>query len=346
VRFCWTLLLAVTTLASISGAQTTPSAENPREQKALDKAKKDELAHHDADAIDAYREANKIAAGGCVTCLTHLSTLYRQTGDYKKSAEAAAQLEQIVTTPQDKSAAAILQGAALLRDATNHKKSALFMKADAQFKQALQLDPEATEALFFDGVTLGRMGDDAAAHVAFTRYLASKNSNSVTQARARRYLENPELVRERMAPYFTLETMRGKVVNLDALQGKVVLLDFWATWCGPCVAELPHLQRLEEQFQGKPFVVLSISVDHDAAKWQTFVQQHNMTWLQYRDGDGGLTTTFAVKVIPNYFTIDSDGVLRADQLGGEGIDGRLKKLVDAAETREQKTGLSSNTGNH
>lgn len=340
MRFCRFLLLAVSTIASTAVAQTSRSIENPHQQKILDKAKQYELAHQFADAIDAYQRANKIAGELCVTCLTHLTKLYRETGDDKKSAEVAAQLEQIVTAPQDKSTAAMLEGAALLRDATNHQKRALFAKADVQFKLALQLDPNAIEALFFDGVALGRMGNDAAAHAAFAEYVASKNTDPLTLGRTRRFLENPNLVREQMAPSFSIQTLQGKVVSLDGLQGKVVLIDFWATWCGPCVEELPHLHQLLDRFQGKPFIVLSISVDHDAAKWQSFVQQHNMTWPQYRDGNDDIADMFAVHTIPNYFTIDADGVLRSTNLGGDDIDWRLKKLVAKAEMRKEQSGLT------
>lgn len=90
------------------------------------------------------------------------------------------------------------------------------------------------------------------------------------------------------------------------------------------------MQKIAQRFQGKPLVVLSISFDKDAQKWKTFVQQHNMVWPQYRDGDGNMSTLFGVRLIPHYYVIDSDGVLRQWDLDTD-IDGRLNKLVARAQ---------------
>jgi len=87
-----------------------------------------------------------------------------------------------------------------------------------------------------------------------------------------------------MAPAFAVTTEDGQRISLDDLQGKVVLIDFWATWCGPCRAALPHIQQIAQKFQGQPLVVLSVSLDSDETKWKGFVAKNNMTWLQYRDG--------------------------------------------------------------
>ena len=88
-----------------------------------------------------------------------------------------------------------------------------------------------------------------------------------------------------MAPPFALTTLDGQRITMDSLAGKVVLIDFWATWCGPCREALPHIRRHRaESSQGQPFVVLSVSLDTDDAKWKDFVDKNGMTWLQYRDG--------------------------------------------------------------
>ena len=331
------LFTALTTrMLSAQPAATNDYAQNPHVQQAIDKATQCEAKHQYSFAIDAYKKANKIAGGKCVSCLLQLCDLYRQTGDNKHSAEAAAQLGQIVAAPQDKAAAATLEGSALLREATAKKKRELFEQADAQFQQALHFQPDRADVLFLDGLALGRMGNDAATKDAFAKYIASQQGEPVLQARARRYLTDPALVREKMAPAFSIRTMQGNMLSLDNQQGRVVLLDFWATWCGPCNAELPHIQKIAQRFQGEPLVVLSVSIDKDAAKWQTFVEQHGMTWPQYWDNGGGMAALFGVHAIPQYFTIDAQGVLRSEELGrGADIDGRLKKLVAQAQRMEE-----------
>ncbi|MHB8303305.1 MAG: TlpA family protein disulfide reductase [Acidobacteriaceae bacterium] len=324
-------------------AQSQDATRNPREQQAIDQAQQYEQAHQYVFAIDSYKKANKIAGGKCIACLTHLSSLYRHAGDNKHSAAVAAQLGQLVTLPADKAAAAMLQGAALLREATQKNKRELFQQADAQFKQALQYQPGTAQALFLDGLALGRLGNDAAAKESFARYAASIHADPIMQARARRYVADPALTREKMAPAFAVRTMQGNVLSLDNQQGRVVLLDFWATWCGPCKEELPHIQKIVQRFQGQPLVVLSVSLDTDQAKWQAFVEQHGMTWPQFWDKGGVMAISFGVRAIPHYFTIDTQGVLRSENMGA-GIDGRLKKMVAQARQMEEQPTIKAAAG--
>jgi thiol-disulfide isomerase/thioredoxin len=156
--------------------------------------------------------------------------------------------------------------------------------------------------------------------------------------RAERYEKTPELARERMAPAFGLTTLSGERISLDELQGKVVLIDFWATWCGPCREALPHVQSIAKKFSGQPLVVLSISLDQDETKWKEFVAKNKMTWQQYRDGgfDGPMAQKFGVRAIPATFTIDADGVLQDQHVGDASIEGKLKKLVAAAANRAEQ----------
>ena len=124
------------------------------------------------------------------------------------------------------------------------------------------------------------------------------------------------------------------------MNGRVVLVDFWATWCGPCNEELPQIKQISKDFAGQPLIILSISSDEDAQTWKDFIQKNGMTWPQYRDTSHRLSQLFQVEGIPSYFTIDSDGILTSEMLGGGfDIEGKLKKLVAKAKTAE----LSANS---
>ena len=119
--------------------------------------------------------------------------------------------------------------------------------------------------------------------------------------------------------------------------GRVVLIDFWATWCGPCNAALPEVKKIAKEFAGDPLVIISVSWDSDDAKWQQFIQKNEMTWLQYRDADHSLSKAFGVEAIPHYFSIDSDGVLTAEMMGSDSdVEGRLKKLVAKARDAQKQ----------
>jgi len=131
-------------------------------------------------------------------------------------------------------------------------------------------------------------------------------------------------------------TLNGKHISLDDLQGKVVLIDFWATWCGPCRESIPHVREIAKKFDGQPLIVLSVSVDDDENKWKDFVAKNEMTWPQYFDHgfSGPVARSFEVHAIPHTFTIDADGVLQDEQIGDASIEGKLIKLVKRAQEKQ------------
>jgi peroxiredoxin len=154
--------------------------------------------------------------------------------------------------------------------------------------------------------------------------------------RALRYVSQPELARARMAPPFAVTTTDGQRIALDDLKGKVVLIDFWATWCTPCREALPRVKSIAKKFEGQPFVVLSVSLDSDEEKWKEFIAKNEMTWPQCRDGGfgGSLAKMFGVEAIPHTFTVDADGVLQDEHIGDASIEGKLKKLVAQASAQQ------------
>src|SRR5947199_9585537 len=90
------------------------------------------------------------------------------------------------------------------------------------------------------------------------------------------------------APAFNLQTLDGKTVTIESFKGKVVLIDFWATWCGPCRKALPELKDLRQRNAREPLVVVSVSADEDRKTAAEFARQNGMDWLQAWDGQGKL----------------------------------------------------------
>jgi thiol-disulfide isomerase/thioredoxin len=219
-----------------------------------------------------------------------------------------------------------------MREALAKHKDELFSRVHEEMTKALETRPDYAQAVLLDGRALAYMKQDDAAKAQFQRFVALRPEGDPERQRALRFISQPELVRARMAPPFAVNTLDGRHVSLDDLQGKVVLLDFWATWCVPCQRALPHLRKIAKNFEGQPLVVLSISLDNDEDEWKTFVQKNGMTWLQYRDGgfEGPIARMFGVNAIPHTFTIDPDGVLQDEQIGDASIEGKLKKLVARA----------------
>jgi thiol-disulfide isomerase/thioredoxin len=331
-------VLALFSLSCASFAQTNkPEAGLPKDPKAQNTYAEglDWLKHHDQrGALGAFKKADRQDGGRCVACQNRIIELGEKIGDYKSADEAALEMIEEAQTPAGKTEAHMQRGIVLLHEGSVKSKEEAFAEAEKEFKTVLADDPKYSSAYYADGLALGHLKQDDAAKAQFQQFLQIEQQAKVERARAARYIEKPELIRARMAPAFAATTIDGKQISLDELAGKVVLLDFWATWCGPCREALPHMRKIAQKFAGEPLVILSVSLDTDAndQKWRTFVAQNQMTWLQVRDSGwtGPLATRFGVNAIPHTFTIDADGVLQDEHIGDGSIEGKLRKLCGEA----------------
>lgn len=328
-----TILASLTLGCLLPLAAQTPPAHpsNPKFIAAIAQAKKMTHDRQYPDAIDAYKKANKIADGQDADCLKQLFALQMKTGSFKDAAATSAALEAIAASPAEKSYAESSRGHALYYQAGDKNKSDILNAADAAFKAAIANYPRNAAALYLDGLVLARLGQIDAARTQFKACLSCTSPQDPSYVRAQHFAENPALSLEKMAPAFTVTALDGTRFNLDEMNGRVVLIDFWATWCGPCNEELPHMKKIAKEFANEPLVIISVSWDDDEAKWKAFIAKNEMTWVQYRDADHRLSNTFGVQAIPHYFTIDSDGVLTSEMLGsGSDVEGKLKKLIARA----------------
>jgi peroxiredoxin len=125
------------------------------------------------------------------------------------------------------------------------------------------------------------------------------------------------------APDFNVTDLDGKSLKLSDYRGKYVLLDFWATWCGPCVAETPNLKATHDAFgKNARFAMISLSLDKDASAPERFTRRHDIAWTQGFLGDWSadrVTSTYGVHGIPAIFLIGPDGKILATQLRGTNI---------------------------
>ena len=132
-------------------------------------------------------------------------------------------------------------------------------------------------------------------------------------------------------PDFDEKDVEGKPVSVGHYKGKVVLVDFWATWCGPCVGELPNVLKTYEKHHSKGFEIVGISLDEDRDKLTEFTKQRNMPWQQYFDGKGWnnkLAEKYGVKSIPCTYLLDGEGNIIASNLRGAALEEAVAKALD------------------
>ncbi len=121
----------------------------------------------------------------------------------------------------------------------------------------------------------------------------------------------------------------GREVDLAAMKGKVVLVDFWATWCGPCVAELPHVLEAYTKMHDKGFEIVGISLDEDKGKLESFVKEKEIAWPQYFDGQGwknAVSQKYGINSIPAMWLVDKKGNL-VDMNARDGLAEKVEKAL-------------------
>jgi peroxiredoxin len=131
------------------------------------------------------------------------------------------------------------------------------------------------------------------------------------------------------APVFTQVNPAGKAVSLASYKGKIVLVDFWASWCSPCRQEIPNLLSQYKMYKDKGFEILSVSLDSSRDKWLKAVQQEGMGWAQVSDLNGSSNSVarlYGVSAIPATFLVDRDGKLISTNLRGEDLNKKLAEL--------------------
>ena len=212
--------------------------------------------------------------------------------------------------------------------------------ADSLYADYNKLVPESIEAnldnlfgayLFsvyeFDG------NDIAAAKTRLKQFPAAVQAHSILQRIAEKVAatENTEIGK----PYMdlTLPDAAGEPVALSGIVGKGrwVLLDFWATWCGPCCREIPHLREAYAACKSKGLEIYGVSLDNDAAKWKTFVADNDMPWINVlgvsADKRSDAAAMYGISSIPANFLISPEGIIVARDLRGENIKARLEEAM-------------------
>jgi thiol-disulfide isomerase/thioredoxin len=131
-------------------------------------------------------------------------------------------------------------------------------------------------------------------------------------------------------PDFSEKDLAGQPLSIANCKGKVVLVDFWATWCGPCVTELPKVVKIYDKHHGQGFEIIGISLDEDQTRLAAFIRGKNMTWPQFFDGMGWgnkLALKYGIQSIPATFLLDGSGKIIGRDLHGEDLEAAVAKAL-------------------
>jgi thiol-disulfide isomerase/thioredoxin len=118
-----------------------------------------------------------------------------------------------------------------------------------------------------------------------------------------------------MAPDFTLTTLDGDSITLSDFRGKTVFINFWATWCSPCRAEMPDIEAIYQEYKNKDVVVIGVDLGEDEDKVRRFVQDGGYNWIFTLDEAVKVGSEYRVRAIPTSFFLDQDGIIKAIQIG-------------------------------
>jgi cytochrome c biogenesis protein CcmG/thiol:disulfide interchange protein DsbE len=133
------------------------------------------------------------------------------------------------------------------------------------------------------------------------------------------------------APNFELQNLDGQLISLSSLKGKPVLVNFWATWCSPCVSEMPYIQEIHEEWSDTGLMVLAINLGDNASEAEQFLQEHNLSLPVLLDTKNVVAPKYDIRYIPTTFFIDKDGIVRNKVIGAfpskAAIESRLGDIV-------------------
>ena len=132
------------------------------------------------------------------------------------------------------------------------------------------------------------------------------------------------------APEISLPDIDGKTINLTSLKGKVVLIDFWASWCGPCRKNNPHLVKFYKRYHPKGLEIIGISIDENPDAWKNAVEKDKLSWIQLNDNKGwsaSSSNSYNVDAIPASFLIDKKGIIHSINLVGWNLEVEVRQLL-------------------
>jgi len=337
IRAALSFLLLVLVSASVCAQEPNdPFAQALAQGDLYQSKKKFDLA------LDAYHKADKLGHHSSAPCYMKIASIERKLGDFSNALEDAKRAEKVAADNKTVAIQAHLFRATLLTQMSGKPGDKKLKEAEEELRQSLALDSTIPLTHFNLGVVLLKQERDPEGLAEMNTYVAMPNADPATVVEARRIIASPIRARAPFAPDFSFTTHENENLSNAALRGKVVLLDFWGTWCPPCRESIPVTRNLQKKYANKNFQIVGISSDDDEDVWKTFIKAQQMTWSEYIDLSGKVQESFKIDSFPTYILLDKDGVIRYRQSGfGEGTQAELEEAIDKALKRESDPKLAA-----
>jgi thiol-disulfide isomerase/thioredoxin len=298
---------------------------------ALERADALALQKRIPEALEAYRAADKLSGHTCADCLLHIATTELLLGDISGAVEDSRRAAQAAGDDKVLAADAHLLRGQILSATAGEPTDPKVKEAEQEFREAIAASPKKSKARFSLGMLLLGEGREAEGVAELKAYVSGSYSSPKYVDRAKRIIADPSRARTPESENFSFTTMEGERISKDALRGKVVLLDFWGTWCPPCRESVPMVAEIHKKFEGKEFQLVGISSDDDERAWKDFIASHHMNWSEYLDVDGQVQSLFEISAFPTFVVLDRDGGIEFRQSGlGDDTERDLESAIHGA----------------
>ena len=294
------------------------------------------------EALKSFKRANELRDKKSAECFGWMSETYMALEAYKNAIECADKVIELAGDDRQLMLKAYNNKGLALQQSAERKDQKKLQAAEAVFRQALAMEGAPAILRYNLGVALLQMNRDQEGITELKQYVKDQPNGAYLEM-ARNMIKDPRRARENFAPDFAFTSSEGEHVTLDDLHGKVVLLDFWGTWCPPCVESVPELRNLQKKYAKEPnFVIIGISSDSDEAEWREFTVKNKMIWPQYLDHDRRIQRAFGIHAFPTYILIDHEGIVRFSSIGAgwtraanlsDAVNKQIKIVAKSTEVR-------------
>jgi thiol-disulfide isomerase/thioredoxin len=280
-------------------------------------------------ALQSYKKAFTLTGKASFQACMGMALAFRGLGAHKNVADVCVDALKLAADGKERAIVHNMRGAALvaLSDKPDDKR---LEEAQREFLAAIDANETLHAAHLNLGVTLLKMNRDEEGVGALKRYVeAAPKGKDVDFALT--LIEEPRRAREAFAPDFSFTSKDGEFISLEDLKGKVVVLDFWGTWCKPCVMATPGLVKLQKKFAEQPVVFICVAENDKEDAWSAYIEKNKMAWPQFFDATHKIATPFNVRGFPTYILIDTEGIVRWRTIGySPATDGEVESEIKKA----------------